>query len=335
MDSAKAKRALVSLCDRSLPNRLQGCPSRVEVVAPDARDSQLEARLSPERELARIFLECDGRLERAGRFRPTENRFDHPLGSKCDRERRPAPVFLCNARRRAGVAKRVRQLLAQEEERGREPFCGVGLHGSTGLWVCQALPEKLDGEPLVPRIVMYPSKSTQRLSPKRADVCTFRRFCEQRASTSRGAGLEVSRACVEPSTVGGLSLRLRREAQGELAQLGGCLGCATRPGDQRRFIERCSDVRICTDGARSKMTCALLGIVNDSGQPPTNLPLVLWSRASIHSRGIEWMGEANALPEQFHQSGVDRRAQTSRNLLLAKNGPEESERRLRSRCRYE
>ena len=47
------------------------------------------------------------------------------------------------------------------------------------------------------------------------------------------------------------------------------------------------------------------------------------------------MGEANALPEQFHQSGVDRRAQTSRNLLLAKNGPEESERGLRSRRRYE
>ena len=47
------------------------------------------------------------------------------------------------------------------------------------------------------------------------------------------------------------------------------------------------------------------------------------------------MGEANAFPEQFHQSGIDRRVQTSRNLLLAKNGPEESERRLRSRCRYE
>ena len=146
---------------------------------------------------------------------------------------------------------------------------------------------------------------------------------------------EVRVPCREPAPVRSFGVLRRGQANCVRRKVRGHLRRTAIQGDLNRFVERCSNVGICTDRAGSKMTCALHGIVNDSGQPPMNLPLVLWSRGSMHSRGIEWMGEANALPEQFHQSGVDRRTQTSRNLLLAKNGPEESDRRLRSRCRYE
>lgn len=61
------------------------------------------------------------------------------------------------------MGKRVRQLLAQEEERSRKPIRGVSPHGSISLWVCQALAEELDGDPLVSGVVMDSSKPTQRL----------------------------------------------------------------------------------------------------------------------------------------------------------------------------
>src|SRR5919201_1833003 len=158
------------------------------------------------------------------------------------------------------MVKRFGEFLPQEEERGCEPFRGVGLYGSICLGICQALPEELDGEPLLSCLVVNACKTTQGLGTQRDCACTLGRFREQHAGTSGAAGLEVGFPGVEPALMGGLNLGLRREAECELAQLGRSLRCTACTCDARRLVERGRDVRIHALRAKREMARPLLGV---------------------------------------------------------------------------
>ena len=98
---------------------------------------------------------------------------------------------------------------------------------------------------------------------------------KERVGASGIPCFEVRVPCGEPAPVHSVGVLRRGQPNCVRRKLRCHLRRTAIQGDLRRFVERCSDVGICTDRTRSKMTCPLLGIVNDSGQPPTNLPLVL------------------------------------------------------------
>src|SRR5207248_33645 len=73
------KRALIAVRDRTLTDVLQISASRVEIVAPHARDRELKARPPHGRSVQRRTFDRDGCMKGPARLRSTEDRLDHSL----------------------------------------------------------------------------------------------------------------------------------------------------------------------------------------------------------------------------------------------------------------
>jgi hypothetical protein len=84
--------------------------------------------------------------------------------------------------------------------------------------------------------------------------------------------------------MGRLDLWPRRQAERKLTQLGGSLGRTSSECDSSRLLERRRDTGIRILRTQGKMTCALLDIDHDRGQPTMDLPPVVAVGLRIHRR---------------------------------------------------
>jgi hypothetical protein len=300
----EGKRALVSLSERLPPDVLKGNASRVEVVAPDAGERQLEARLPYEGKVTSPLLELDRRLQGRHRFGPTQNRFDHALSPERDGKGTKFSFFLGGPGGGARMVQCICQLLAQEKERGREPLRSVSSRRGIRTRVCEALFEQLDRDSLISGVVVEPGESTQRLGASWAGAFPLGRLDEERAGTSGVAGIEVRRARLEAPTVSGLEVPWRRQAKGLLAQLGGSLRRAASARDSGRLVERGRDAGIRLLGTESEVTRPFLGIRNDRGQSAMSCAPPLGSGRRIQSRREQRVREADPLAVQLDQLDV-------------------------------
>ena len=264
----------------------------------------------------------------------SENRFDRPLSSKRDRERAAIRLIPCDLGGKAGVIKRLREVLAQEKERVGQPVRSVGSYRWVGSCLVERLSEELDRDPLVAGVMVdsrQPTERSRTFWPRPRVLGSLR---EERLCSRGVARLEIGRPRLEPSAVNGLGVVLRRQAASTLAELGSGLRCAASACHLRRLVQRRRDRRIGSFRAESEMPCPLFGILHERRQSTMNRPPAIDVRLQRDRRCEQRMDEPDSVGLQLDHLGVDRMSQ-AHTSALPRRLCDETHRRLRHTRRHE